>query len=205
MVWMCVCVCVILSLASCSRDPVRPASQCVCVDVLQRVTFSDVRCVCSPDFTPRSRQTSLLFPVKSRALVRPLPSPPPNKRCQGMFACGRVCVCSYGGRFSRSEAERDARSAGCRPVAGSVLPFLPTSSTFHLSVSDDGRAPCVCVCVCVVARARSFSPRVPLPSRPRPKTERGGGAPGQALSEPSRCPGAVRRKDTWRGSMENHL
>lgn len=114
----------------------KPVCVCVCVDVLQRVTFSDVRCVCvcSPDFTPRSRQTSLLFPVKSRALFRRCRHLP-NKRCQARprvwaRAHGHVrvrtcvCVCSYGGRFSRSEAGRDARSAGCRPVAG-IRPSFP--------------------------------------------------------------------------------
>jgi hypothetical protein len=113
--------------------------------------------VCSPYFSPCSRQTSLLSSPKARRDVSPLPSPrvPTN-------VCVCVCVCSYGGGCSRSEGGARKGDAG---QCGRCHLSAPPSFTFHLSVSADACA----VCGLGGARASFFHrgrPPLPLPCRP---------------------------------------
>lgn len=136
-----------------------------------------------------------------------------NKRCQarptGVVVGARghvrvrtwvgVCVLTADVSLSLGGGG-DARSPRCRPGGPdpSIL-FLPASSTFHLSASDDGCA----MCVCVVARPSFFAEGALSLSSPSEDSDREEeSAPGQASSEPDRCHGAVRRKDAgkarWR-------
>jgi hypothetical protein len=113
------CVCDSLPLHVFRRRGPRPASQCVCVCVFSSAWPFDVGCVCvcSPYFSPCSRQTSLLSSPKARRDVSPLPSPrvPTN-------VCVCVCVLTAEVALARREMQEKATPAS---VAGAIFRLLP--------------------------------------------------------------------------------